>query len=169
VGQLDGIVFGQGPGSFTGLRVACSVAKGLAYPYDLPLFPVSGLAAIAQSVFSFEPEIQVLAVLDARMRQVYWGCFSEAGSLLHEQVSAPEEVVLPVETKTFLAGVGFEAHVAAMPAATQAHVTQSRVLFPQAAAMIQLVERGGILPVSVDQALPVYVRHHVTQAGGVNG
>src|ERR1700733_12183845 len=54
INQLDGIVYGCGPGSFTGLRIACSIAKGLAYAHDLPLFPVSSLAAIAHKALQKE-------------------------------------------------------------------------------------------------------------------
>ena len=74
--QLDGIVFGCGPGSFTGLRITCSMAKALAYAHDLPLFPVSSLAAIANKVYhvteNLKPDTHVLAMLDARMQQVYF-------------------------------------------------------------------------------------------------
>lgn len=77
--QLDGIVFGCGPGSFTGLRITCSIAKALAYAHDLPLFPVSGLQAIAQDVYQSETDLDegvgVLAMLDARMHEVYWAYF----------------------------------------------------------------------------------------------
>ena len=75
--DLDGIVFGRGPGSFTGLRVACSLAKGLAYAQNLPVYPVSTLDAIRAAVL-FENESigsrasVVLALIDARMNQVYW-------------------------------------------------------------------------------------------------
>jgi len=68
--NLDGIVFGEGPGSFTGLRIACSVAKGLAYAHDLPLYPVGSLLAIAFEARHMNTS--VLAMMDARMNQVYW-------------------------------------------------------------------------------------------------
>lgn len=72
--QLDGIVFGEGPGSFTGLRIACSIAKGLAYAANLPLYPVSSLLAIA-SQENIQEGTAVLSVIDARMNQLYWGYY----------------------------------------------------------------------------------------------
>lgn len=65
--QLDGIAFGCGPGAFTGLRVACGIAQGLAVATDVPLVPVVSLEAMAAA----SGEDEVLSLLDARMQEVY--------------------------------------------------------------------------------------------------
>lgn len=68
---LDAIVFGQGPGSFTGIRTACAVAQGLAYPYKIPLLPICGLLAVAHCARAAGCGDTIMACLDARMEQVY--------------------------------------------------------------------------------------------------
>ncbi len=165
--QLDGIVFGRGPGSFTGLRIACSVAKALAYAHDLPVFPVSSLAAIADEVYHTEtalpPYTQVLAMLDARMQQVYWACFARDNFSPDEHVSAPEDVISPA-TPVIIAGVGLDSYAAQFPSAMQAPFVKQRLVYPEARAMIRLVRRGQITAVSAAEALPVYVRElHFTK------
>lgn len=163
--QLDGIVFGRGPGSFTGLRVACSVAKGLAYAYDLPLFPVSSLAAIAHSVYRNKVggalDAEVLAIIDARMHQVYWGCFSKTSYEVDEKVSFPSEIILASNDSLILAGVGFESYKNELPSDTQAKIIKEHTLYPQAIEMIHLVLGGYSKPVTAEEALPVYVRNQV--------
>ena len=81
--ELDAIVFGRGPGSFTGLRTACSVAQGLAFGADVPLLPVDTLLAVAEEARHAFGAQQVVAVLDARMDQLYAARydFSAAGPL----------------------------------------------------------------------------------------
>src|SRR4029079_6627282 len=69
--QLAGIAYGAGPGSFTGVRIACGVVQGLALGADLPVFGVSSLGAIAQTAWRTRGWSRVLACLDARMREVY--------------------------------------------------------------------------------------------------
>jgi tRNA threonylcarbamoyladenosine biosynthesis protein TsaB len=71
--DLQAVVFGRGPGAFTGLRTACSVAQGLAFGADLPVLPIDTLLAVAEEarVVSDIPVTRVLAVMDARMEQVY--------------------------------------------------------------------------------------------------
>lgn len=79
--QLDGIAFGRGPGSFTGLRVAAAVTQGLAAGSDLPVLPVSDLRALAAQALAVPgpadpgPDALLLACMDARMSEVYWGAF----------------------------------------------------------------------------------------------
>lgn len=157
--NLDGIVFGEGPGSFTGLRIACSVAKGLAYAHDLPLYPVGSLLAIA---FEARHEnASILAMMDARMNQVYW-MFDPESSEHTACVSSAADVCVPDHTSLCLAGVGLEAYLDLLPSQVREAIIDVREVFPRADSMIRVVQAGGISPVTADVAMPVYVRQHVT-------
>ncbi len=83
--QLDGIAFGAGPGGFTGLRLACGVAQGLAFGLDVPVVPVGSLAALALA----NGDGKVLACLDARMNEVYVAAYVVAGESV-EEIMAPK-------------------------------------------------------------------------------
>jgi tRNA threonylcarbamoyladenosine biosynthesis protein TsaB len=72
---LNGIAAGIGPGSFTGVRISVSVAQGLAFGADLPVIPLTSLEALAWRAMGQGAD-QALACLDARMGEVYWGCFA---------------------------------------------------------------------------------------------
>jgi tRNA threonylcarbamoyladenosine biosynthesis protein TsaB len=85
--QCDAIAFGAGPGSFTGLRIACGVAQGLAWGIERPVLPVSNLAALALAVFDAQPQTRrVAATIDARMNEVYWAVYEQSDGLLIERV-----------------------------------------------------------------------------------
>ena len=97
--QLDAVAFGRGPGSFTGLRICAGVAQGLAFGADVPVVPVSSLAALAQGVDA----PRVLAAFDARMEQLYWGAYvRNAQGLVEpggtEKVVAPRDVPVPADS-----------------------------------------------------------------------
>ncbi|MBY6211047.1 tRNA (adenosine(37)-N6)-threonylcarbamoyltransferase complex dimerization subunit type 1 TsaB [Microbulbifer agarilyticus] len=106
LGQLDSLAVSQGPGSFTGLRIAISCVQGLAFSAGLPVVPVSSLAALALGAVRENPEwsaleMPVLAALDARMQEVYWGLYDVANpgqALLPDQVSSPEQVIASLES-----------------------------------------------------------------------
>jgi tRNA threonylcarbamoyladenosine biosynthesis protein TsaB len=98
--QLDAVAFGRGPGSFTGLRIAAGITQGIAFGADLPVIPVSTLAALAQGATRQGEVTNVLAALDARMQEVYWGAYSlDAAGLVsldgEEAVCAPGLVAIP--------------------------------------------------------------------------
>lgn len=159
--DLDGIVFGEGPGSFTGLRIACSVAKGLAYAHDLPLYPVGSLHAIAAQAQALPPNTRVLAMMDARMNQVYW-MFDPESSEQVPCVSAAEDVCVPANISLCLVGADYEAYLESLPADIKTAIVCTREIFPRADAMIQVVKTGRVSSVTADAAMPVYVRQHVT-------
>ena len=165
--QLDAIVFGCGPGSFTGLRIACSVAKGLAYAHDLPMYPVSGLASIAfEAKQAHGIDSDVLAIIDARMQQVYWGCFSKSAIHTQEQVSAPSEIIINSPGPLVLAGTGYEEYLPLFSENLSKQIIKHMPIYPNASSMIRLVQNNHITPVNAAEALPVYIRNQVTSGGG---
>ncbi|HAT1758163.1 tRNA (adenosine(37)-N6)-threonylcarbamoyltransferase complex dimerization subunit type 1 TsaB [Legionella pneumophila] len=163
--QLDGIIFGCGPGSFTGLRIACSIAKGLAYANDLPLVPVSSLAAIAWTAREIKEDFNqpVLSVLDARMHEMYWSCFLEQQFLAQDRINAVKDIQLPANQSFILAGVGIDLYWKDFPEQIKSQISEVLTVFPTASAMIRLAQKANIKAVSVAQAQPVYVRNQVTQ------
>lgn len=72
VQDCDALAFGSGPGSFTGVRTACGITQGLAFASGLPVVPVVTLQAMAQACLDLHGETEVIALLDARMEEVYW-------------------------------------------------------------------------------------------------
>lgn len=159
--QLDALVFGHGPGSFTGLRTACSVAQGLAFGAGVPVLGVDTLLAVAEDARFREGAMQVVALLDARMDQVYAGAYAFAlGAWRQERaiaLAAPQEVILPGGWT--LAGNAFDAYGPRLPAGPRIAAQ------PTATALLRLapalLAAGGARP--ADQALPLYIRDKVAQ------
>ncbi|MFN3709150.1 MAG: tRNA (adenosine(37)-N6)-threonylcarbamoyltransferase complex dimerization subunit type 1 TsaB [Alishewanella aestuarii] len=171
--QLDGIIFGRGPGSFTGVRIGVSVAQGLAFGADLPVFGVSTLAAMAQAAAIQQNATEVIAAIDARMAEVYIAAFTldEAGLM---QAITPEIAAKPAalpEVLTSLSftsqvlgvGTGWQTYPQALQQLAPALIADS-ILYPSAQFMLPFASRAWQqqLFVSAEQAEPVYVRDEVT-------
>lgn len=93
--KLDGILFGCGPGSFTGVRIASTVVQGLAYAANLPIMQVSSLAALAQSAYQANLDWKnILVAIDARMQKVYWAIY-RANNLGFVELIGNEDVYNP--------------------------------------------------------------------------
>ncbi|HEX6398419.1 MAG TPA: tRNA (adenosine(37)-N6)-threonylcarbamoyltransferase complex dimerization subunit type 1 TsaB [Steroidobacteraceae bacterium] len=170
LGALDAIAFGRGPGGFTGVRLAASVVQGLAFGAGVGVVPVSNLAAVAQRAADACPQAQrVLAVNDARMREVYWAEFGAPGSVTlrgAEHVSAPAAVVLPADGAPWVAaGRGLAASPDLAERCRAGGATVLETLLPRAREILWLaapvVAAGQALP--PEQALPVYVRDRVAE------
>lgn len=171
-GDLDGIAYGAGPGSFTGLRIACGVAQGLALARSLRVVGVSTLLALAE----VSEETRVIACIDARMGEIYHGAYlrSAAG---WEEVGAPglcrpESLPLPRNDGSggwVGCGNGFLAHGEALRARLGGALEAVRPgLAPTAGAVLALARasfaRGeGSAPAS---AAPIYLREKVALKKG---
>jgi tRNA threonylcarbamoyladenosine biosynthesis protein TsaB len=170
LGSLDAIAFGRGPGGFTGVRLAASVAQGLAYGAEVGVVPVSDLAAVAQRVLQLDPAIRrVVTINDARMREVYWAQF-EARSLPvlvgEEQVSPATEVRLPSLTGSdawAAAGRGLVAWPELAERCLAAGAVLYSQLLPRASEVLALARPVVAAGQSLDPALalPIYVRDRV--------
>jgi tRNA threonylcarbamoyladenosine biosynthesis protein TsaB len=170
-GQLDAVVFGQGPGSFTGVRIAASVVQGIAFGAGLPVVPVSSLATLALGAMEESGEAQVMAALDARMAEVYWGVYTRGDDGLpvrqaEECVAAPETVPLPPPGRWIGAGSGWESYAEALMKHSGERVVRVLPdLEPRARDLVRLgadrFARGMVI--SAEQALPVYLRDRVVR------
>lgn len=169
VAQLDAVAFGRGPGSFTGVRIAASIMQGIAFAADRPVVPVSTLAALAQGALRETGGRAVLAALDARKDEVYWGAYTataDAGVRLQgeEVVRSPDRVAAPVDGDWIAAGSGWAAYGARlMPRLGERVVRVLPDLEPHAGDVVRLALADFALgrTVSPEQAVPVYLRNDV--------
>jgi tRNA threonylcarbamoyladenosine biosynthesis protein TsaB len=165
--SLDGIAFGAGPGSFTGVRIACGVAQGLAFGTDLPLVAVPTLEALAHAAWRRHAATHVFACVDARMREVYVAAYAREdgrwSEMLAPAVMKPAEVTVPARGAFpwFGVGGGFAAYPSLRAQLALEHVDVDAV--PDARAIGELAQPRFAAGegVAAAAALPLYVRHRV--------
>jgi tRNA threonylcarbamoyladenosine biosynthesis protein TsaB len=166
LGELDAIVFGVGPGSFTGLRTACSVAQGLAFGAKVPVLPVDTLLAVAEDArlqMGSPEQLRVTALLDARMDEMYVASYSFESELWKPvkrySLIRPED--FEWNGTDVLAGNVFASY------ATRINAPGARQVpaLPTAAALLQLAPEllAAGAAVRAEQALPTYIRDKVAQ------
>ena len=163
---VTAIAFGRGPGAFTGLRIAVGVVQGLAFALQIPVLPVSNLAAIAQRACREHGAKQVAVAIDARMDEVYWGCYSlidgEVRLQGSEAVLPPEraELARTAQGEWFAAGTGWHAYAERITVPVYASDAQ---LLPHAEVILTLAQgmwqRGEAI--SAQDAQPIYLRDQV--------
>jgi tRNA threonylcarbamoyladenosine biosynthesis protein TsaB len=157
VKNLDAIAFGAGPGSFTGLRIACGIAQGLAFARELPVIGVSSLEAIAQE----SGATRVVACIDARMREVYYAALEKQGEHWREVIAAqcvpPDGVAKPAGEGWIGCGSGFAVY------GNLGFVKVFPEIHPTALAIAQLAAPRLARGEGVDAAAaaPLYVREKV--------
>lgn len=167
--DLDAIAFGRGPGSFMGVRVAAGVVQGIAFAHAIPVVPVSTLAALSWVAMEQTGADHVLAAIDARMKEVYWGVYAREpdGSVVlqgEECVVSPELAPVPAAGEWVAAGTGWMTYGDVMKPRLGARlVTSLDDCFPTAEAIARLgakvYEKGAV--VSAAEAVPVYLRDNV--------
>jgi tRNA threonylcarbamoyladenosine biosynthesis protein TsaB len=169
--ELHAIAFGCGPGSFTGVRIAAGVTQGLALGLDLPVIPISTLAALSLEAMDAESAELAYACIDARMNEVYWGVYEREceGSvrLIGCESVMPAANVRGLDGKLGV-GVGSGWATYSEVLADQLGNGLGKVLadrFPRAGLIAKLgaqsLKRGGGLP--AEQAMPVYLRDNVAR------
>ncbi|PXW90801.1 tRNA threonylcarbamoyladenosine biosynthesis protein TsaB [Nitrosomonas sp. Nm84] len=163
--QIDGIAFGAGPGSFTGLRIACGVAQGLAYAVTLPVVGISTLEAVAQKT----GEQKVIVALDARMGEIYHAAYQQLTSHTWKIISPPI-LCSPQQSPSIVGnewngcGSGFEVYSKELTLIYNNNLQKIHYGFhPQAGEIAQLA-----LPKFTDgsntdpaNAAPIYIRNKV--------
>lgn len=161
--QLDCIAFGAGPGSFTGLRIACSAAQGLAFGVDIPVVGISTLLAMAEASGAH----RVIAVVDARMGEIYHAAYEKKTSGWSEVVAPnlckPE--VAPAVSGTDWVGVGngFAAYDILKALYAKQLTRVDAEIFPHAQHILSLakIEFLAGRAVAAEFASPVYIRNKV--------
>jgi tRNA threonylcarbamoyladenosine biosynthesis protein TsaB len=169
--HLAGIVYGKGPGGFTGLRVACSVAKALAYAQNLPIYGVTSLHALATQARALHPDVGILACGDARMQEVYWAYYPPTVSLMTAdiQVSPVQAIAIAETNPIVLVGWGLEAYHEQWSLALQTRFITHYAMYPKAETLIQIVQNGECSAQSAEDASPMYVRNQVAETGERRG
>jgi len=162
--DLGGIAFGAGPGSFTGLRIACGVAQGLALGLEIPVVGVGTLEALAEQCGAE----RVIAALDARMGEVYHGAYERDGKrwrpVREPSLCQPQDAPQVPEAEWTGCGSGFDAHGESLRRRYDGRL-KSVVpgLHPRAQEIARLARLRFAAGEGVDpaEAHPVYIRNKV--------
>jgi tRNA threonylcarbamoyladenosine biosynthesis protein TsaB len=169
--QLDVLAFGRGPGSFTGVRIGIGIAQGLALGADLPMLGISTLQTMAQGSWRVSHAERVLAAIDARMGEVYWGQFErQHDGRWHESkgevVISPSQVLecaYELNGDWACVGTGWQTYPD-LVSGSALSVRDGQMLLPQAEDMLPLAllawQYG--LAVAVENAEPTYLRNETT-------
>lgn len=147
--QLDAIAYGQGPGAFTGLRIACGVAQGLALSHELPLLPVITLDAVAFAA----GQPQLLVALDARMGEFYCAHYQRGKRVGEISLCTGEALALPDGCEVLVSDAP-----QMLPQSIECQVLEAR---PDAESFIRMAHAGLLTAVPPEQAGLVYVRDKV--------
>ncbi|MGZ8227283.1 MAG: tRNA (adenosine(37)-N6)-threonylcarbamoyltransferase complex dimerization subunit type 1 TsaB [Methylococcaceae bacterium] len=168
--DLDALAFGCGPGSFTGVRIATGIIHGIAFGADLPVVPVSTLAAIAQDCFDKTDNNTTFVAMDARMGEIFWGVYQRNNTgyaeLLGKEAVTPAELIAFPDVTGIGVGSGWGVYKDILMARLDGRVSDCQVdHLPRACAVAQLgaygFEQG--LAVAVEDAMPVYLRDNVAK------
>jgi tRNA threonylcarbamoyladenosine biosynthesis protein TsaB len=163
--DLDGVAVSRGPGGFTSLRIGLGVVQGVALAHELPVYPVSALAALARAANPQAEAEHVLAILDARMSEVYSAWFRTVPGgyelIGEEQVDSPSALVAPHAGPWLAAGSGMAVYGEQIEQAV-GDVLSVRCpnIWPDARSVLLLAET--VEPVNAWQLEPTYVRDRVT-------
>jgi tRNA threonylcarbamoyladenosine biosynthesis protein TsaB len=165
--ECDAIAFGAGPGSFTGLRIACGVAQGLAYGARKPVIAIGNLAAVAADACALQPNVRrVVAAIDARMNEVYWAVYESDGGRPHE-IAAPalaKATDLPALVQRYaadaLAGNALAASAGALAAFAGTKVPRAAASAYRIAELARAAYAAGDV-LAPEAAAPIYVRDRV--------
>lgn len=172
--QLDAVAFGRGPGSFTGVRIAASVAQGIAFAADLPVVPISTLAALAWRGLQTGHDVQVFAAIDARMGEIYCAGYRRLAqgalqAVTDEQVTAAAAVRVPPGAVWYGVGSGWAVYADALRSrfgsALQA-VDATALPHASDIAALAVIEFHAGRSVTAELALPVYLRNQVVHSRG---
>jgi len=164
--DLNGIAFGRGPGSFTGLRVSVAVVQGLAAVAGVPVLPVSSLLCLAERAWREHGCERALVCVDAHMGEVYWALSERRGGAVgvagDERLGAPSDVVPPSEPGWFGVGSGFAAHAEALAKVQETAARLLPALVPSAVDLFPQAKRdlAAARVTAPAAALPVYLREH---------
>ncbi len=167
--DLDALAFGRGPGAFTGVRIATGLIQGLAFSADLPVAPISTLAAMAHGQYKCGGQRHIVTAIDARMGEIYWAGyqFDERGAIaiaIAEQVVASTDAPIPESGAWFGVGCGWTSdgailnrrwgdRLVGIDADRRPHAADIALL------AVPVIERGG--GVTAAAALPLYLRDQV--------
>jgi tRNA threonylcarbamoyladenosine biosynthesis protein TsaB len=171
---LDALAFGRGPGSFTGVRIATGVVQGAAFAADLPVVAISTLAALAQRCHREQGQALLLPAYDARMGELYWGCYRAGSDGLVEAVGdelvvAPEELDPPDGEGWFGVGSGWTTYGDLLSERLAPRILGFDAELLCSARDVALLGAAGFAAgqaVPAEQALPVYLRDRVAKKPG---
>jgi tRNA threonylcarbamoyladenosine biosynthesis protein TsaB len=176
IASVEALAFGRGPGSFTGVRIGVSVAQGIAFARDIPVIPISSLAAVAQQAANDVAVDQFAVAIDARMGEIYCAHYQRQAGLAilvdQERVCIPSDFLPLGQQNTVGVGTGWQTYGTELRGQFSSQLVDVKPeTFPMASRIIDLaqVEIAAGRLLSAEQALPVYLRDNVAKKKAEQG